>query len=284
MHSLTIRSADEADVQQLTNLIHFETQVHRHLDWMHPIAWVGQHPFVIAEYHGIVTAALACPPDPPNIAWIRMFAVSAGVSTHSVWRPLWEKAETQLRELVNPVTVAVIPLQKWFQNLMTNTEFEHTHDVIVLTRKGGELSSPGQHPDIQIREMTEADLDQVEEVDSSAFVSLWRISNTGLKTAFEHAAIATVAEVSNELVAYQISTSGSVGGHLARLAVKPDFQGLRIASNLLYDLLAKFAIRGITNISVNTQHNNPASIGLYDKFGFIQTGEVYPVYEFSIGG
>jgi len=213
-----------------------------------------------------------------------LFAVSAGVSAHSVWSQMWNLAENQLRELANPVTAAVIPLQSWFQSLISTTEFAHTHDVIVLTRNGGELSLVSNTSVVHIREMSGADLEQVAQVDADAFVTLWRLSLKGLKTAFGHAAIATVAEVSSELVAYQISTMGSVGGHLARLAVKPEFQGLGIGSYLLRDLLDKFERRGIMRVSVNTQNNNLASLALYRKFGFEYNDEIYPVYEQAVGG
>ena len=36
-----VRMADLNDHQQLSNLIFFETHLHRHLDWRSPLEWLG---------------------------------------------------------------------------------------------------------------------------------------------------------------------------------------------------------------------------------------------------
>ena len=83
------------------------------------------------------------------------------------------------------------------------------------------------------------------------------------------------------MIGYQISTGNAGGGHLARLAVHPTQQGRRIGKSLLLDMLSRYKRRGITRVTVNTQQNNPSSLILYQKAGFILTGEEYPVYEFT---
>jgi ribosomal protein S18 acetylase RimI-like enzyme len=69
-----------------------------------------------------------------------------------------------------------------------------------------------------------------------------------------------------------------LGGHLARLATRPDFQRLGIGTTLLHDLLTQFVRRGALRITVNTQQDNKHSISIYEKAGFVRTGEAYPVY------
>jgi RimJ/RimL family protein N-acetyltransferase len=39
---------------------------------------------------------------------------------------------------------------------------------------------------------------------------------------------------------------------------------------------------GIARLSVNTQSDNQASLSLYQRMGFVRTGEQYPVYTFDI--
>jgi ribosomal protein S18 acetylase RimI-like enzyme len=126
------------------------------------------------------------------------------------------------------------------------------------------------------------ELSVVEEIDMLAFDPVWRHSRDSLGLAFRQAAIATVAEHSGEIVGYQISTSTPIGGHLARLAVMPDWQGHGIGYALLNDMLSQFERRGAQSITVNTQQDNLASLALYEKAGFRRTGEEYPVYEFSV--
>ena len=44
-----VRPADSMDQRQIANLIHFESYVHRHLDWRNPLDWIGVPPYLVAE-------------------------------------------------------------------------------------------------------------------------------------------------------------------------------------------------------------------------------------------
>jgi len=85
---VSIRSALPDDRLQLKNLIQFESYVHRHLDWKQPLDWIGHSPFLVAERKGRVIASLACPPDPPGVAWIRTFATSGLLQPDDAWNLL----------------------------------------------------------------------------------------------------------------------------------------------------------------------------------------------------
>jgi ribosomal protein S18 acetylase RimI-like enzyme len=100
-----------------------------------------------------------------------------------------------------------------------------------------------------------------------------------LEIAFQQAAIATIAEDEEGIMGYQISTAGSSGGHLARLAVHPRVQGQGVGYALARDMLMQFYRRGAQKVSVNTQIDNEASLALYKKAGFRPTGEVHPIFE-----
>ena len=56
-----VRTADLNDHQQLSNLIFFETRLHRHLDWRSPLEWLGDPYYWALEEGRQITAALACP-------------------------------------------------------------------------------------------------------------------------------------------------------------------------------------------------------------------------------
>jgi len=51
---------------------------------------------------------------------------------------------------------------------------------------------------------------------------------------------------------------------------------------LLGDLFARLVDFGIFKLSVNTQSDNAVSLNLYQKTGFVRTGEQYPVYIFDV--
>jgi ribosomal protein S18 acetylase RimI-like enzyme len=279
---LDIRPVQLEDRSKLANLIHFEQYVHRHLDWRPPLEWIGEHPYLVAQQGSQVVAALACPPDPPGVAWIRLFAASSQVPLERAWRNLWEEALQQLLELPNRICAAAIPLQRWFPPLLEANDFVKTSVVVMLSwdRHMNKLAPP--NPEVAIRPMNLDDIALVEEIDAAAFIPVWQNSKYGLEEAFRQAAIATIAEHDGEVVGYQISTATPIGGHLARLAVLPKTQGHGVGYALLHDVLSQFRRRGAQTVTVNTQHDNSASLALYQKAGFRLTGEEYPFYEFDL--
>ncbi len=278
---ISIRSAEEQDRKQLANLIHFETSVHRHLDWRPPLDWMGKKPYLVAEgQHGLL-AALVCPPDPPDVAWIRLFAVSSEWNVSEAWQHLWPQACFQLSKL-GDIHVAAIPLQEWFRDLLEKSQFHQTRNIVLLTwERGTHLPTPLDLP-VTIRPMNFDDLPAVKELDWAAFRDLWRNSLESLQLAFRQSAVATVAEDEQGLLGYQISTASPMGGHLARLAVLPQAQVRGIGYALVYDLVKQFERRGAVRVTVNTQEDNTSSLSLYRKAGFRRTGEMYPVYQYDI--
>ena len=131
---------------------------------------------------------------------------------------------------------------------------------------------------IKICPMQTRDLPAVVDVDASAFEPLWRNSLDALFKAFGQAFHATVAETSAGLIGYQLSTGSVLGAHLARLAVRPEAQGAGIGSAMVIDLLRAVRQRGRADVTVNTQSDNLASQALYQRLGFLLTGEQFPVF------
>jgi ribosomal protein S18 acetylase RimI-like enzyme len=283
---LSIREAISSDRQQLANLIHFEMHVHRHLDWKPPLDWVGSSPYLVAFQDGQLVAALACPPDPPHTAWIRLFGVHSSLRVTEVWNALWPAARQRLSRMGGMRRAAAIPLHAWFQELLKGSHFTLASQIVLLdwsSNRGNPLPVR-LAPEFTLRPMRLDDLQAVETVDVAAFQGLWQNSETSLELAFRQSAFAAVIEQDGVIVAYQISTATPLGGHLARLAVLPQFQWHRLGSCLVADLLHHFYRSGAQKVTVNTQSDNLASLALYQKIGFRKTGEEYPVFEHPIEG
>lgn len=280
--TLHIDPAEFEDRHYLANLIHFGAYVHRHLDWRPPLDWLGQSPFLIARSNGEIVGALACPPDPPNVAWIRLFAASHGVSAQTVWQKIWVEARQWMQDHDNPPKVAAIPLHDWFGNLLKASQFVSDHNVVVLSWYHSERPPAERRASLHLRPMLLDDIPAIELVDAAAFGGVWQNSQSCLEIAFRQSTLATVAEEKGRLLGYQISTATQVGGHLARLAVLPESQGTGVGYALLDDMLIQFERRGLHTVTVNTQSNNRVSLSLYQKAGFRLTGEEYPVFEFNM--
>ncbi len=276
-----IRSALPSDRSRLANLIHFGSYIHQHLDWKPPLDWIGNEPYLLAERNGDLLSTLACPPDLPRITWIRLFAANSLINVTQAWSLLWKTASERLSQVGN-IKVAAISLQSWFNELLEGSGFDHSDNVVVLM---WEKSTPLQDPhptDVQIRLMMPEDLETIELIDHEAFGMVWKNSLEALELAYHQSALASVAVIGDEIVGYQYSTSSSMGGHLARLAVKTNMQGKGIGFLLVHQVLSQFRLQGVRHVTVNTQQKNIASLALYSKAGFTITGEAYRVYQHNI--
>ena len=275
-----VRPADSTDRQQLSNLIFFESRLHRHLDWRSPLEWLGAPFYWALEEGGQISAALACPTEAAGIAWVRLFVYTARWSAKKAWNLLWTAAKHEIAQ-AGGAKVAAIAMQPWFQEILAENNFENPQQIVMLEWRGsaGQLTAMRG---IRIRRMTEADLPGVEETDAASFAPLWHNPLDTLRRALNQALYATVAENEEGIIGYQLSTGGGQRAHLARLAVHPAVQGKGAGRALLSDLFAYLTYAGIPRLSVNTQSDNSVSLSLYQHMGFVHTGEQYPVYTFDI--
>ncbi len=278
--SLTLRIATEGDQRAISTLITFEYYVHRHLDWRSPTDWLGRQPFWLLERNQRLLAALACPPDPPEVAWVRFFAASTAIDLREAWQMLFEKGHESLPpEYAYPI--AGLALQDWFAQLLIETGFRHRQHIVVLQWNDRSPQKQVANSHVSLRTLKPADLPAVQVVDELAFERLWQISLDTLTRSYKQSAYSMVAEIDGKIVGYQISTQSSYSAHLARLAVDPSLQQQGIGALLVRDLQAHFSQRRSRLVTVNTQSDNHASLALYEKLGFERTGERFPVFVLS---
>jgi [ribosomal protein S18]-alanine N-acetyltransferase len=275
-----VRTADLNDHQQLSNLIFFETRLHRHLDWRSPLEWLGARYYWALEEDRQITAALACPTEVEGIAWVRLFVYIERWSPEDAWELLWATARETIM-YTGGATVAAIAMQPWFQKVLADGNFENRQNIVMLEWQVQPWIS-SKEEGVRIRRMTEADIPAVTRVDHAAFEPLWHNSLDTLQRAFSQALTATVAENKEGIIGYQLATGHGQRAHLARLAVHPSLQGRGVGRALLSDLFAYLTHIGSTRLSVNTQSDNKVSLQLYKNMGFNRTGEEYPVYTFEV--
>lgn len=280
MINTLVRLADSNDHQKLSNLIFYETRLHRHLDWRSPLDWLGSPFYWALDDGGRIDAALACPPEAPGAHWIRFFVHSGNWTADNAWSLLWHEAREAVARS-GGVTVAAIVMQHWFEQVLAQSGFE-TRQAIVMLEWKYQPWARREAQGVQIRKMVEADLPSIEKIDLSAFGVLWHNPIDTLHAAFSKALFASVAEDDRGIIGYQITTGDRQRAHLARLAVTPAAQGRGVGRFVVGDLLTRIVNHGIGKLSVNTQNDNGSSLALYEKLGFTRTGERYPVYTFDV--
>ena len=264
-------------------LIETAFRVHTHLDWQTLDNWLETSDAVILlawendHLHGVMAAS-----EPLGEAlWLRIIACHDDADPLLILPQLWVAMRSRLVSL-GIRHIGVFLLHHWIDTYLPDLGFRYAEQIITLRRIGiqnevADVATP--NPKLQIRLGYWTDLGAVTQIDHAAFGPLWRMSITALRHASRQSASFTIAELQGKPVGYQISTFHVEGGHLARLAVVPSIQGQGVGSALVTDMIARFARRGITSISVNTQASNTQSQALYARYGFVRTYQDLPYWQ-----
>jgi len=278
--NLVIRQAAANDISIITEFIDTAFLVHRNLDWRPLMEWVEQPPFLLRFTNHKLTALLSCAADPEGIAWIHAFIMDQwSGQVNTIWLSLFDPAMATLAETRNKVFS--VSLSDWYTRLLKSSGFTLFQNIVVL--QWGRVMPPSKNipPEVFIRPMEPTDLDQVAEVDRQTFEAAWVISRTSLQSAYLKSSHASVAEINDRIIGYELSTANHLSSHLTRLAVLPEFTHQNLGYTLATQMLEYFARRGIWQITVNTQDNNHASLSLYRKLGFFLTSDSFPVFAYS---
>lgn len=276
----TIHQTSSQDRIKLSGLVAAARWKHLHLDWVQPHDLAGQVPFLLASERGLPLSTLGCPPDPPQVAWLRVFAVATGVSLAGSWEALWEPCLAALGQS-DVRSAAALVSAGWLEPLLEGSGFGLENEVLFMEhRLNGAVEAPA-HPG-RLRPMQPTDLPAVLSVDWEAFSPIWRFSATTLAAALAAAGRASVAEAEGGVVGYHITTESPFGAHLARLAVLPEWQGRGLGRALAAEACNWAEARGLDLVSVNTQADNGPGRRLYRSLGFVESGQVFPVYERSL--
>lgn len=273
----TVRQTQSSDQDLISTLLTNASHKHIHFDWLNVLDLLDEAPFLIALNKDGAVACLACQPDPPQVAWIRLFAVLKDVPKYPVWDRLWKAAAEDAVKLGASQAVA-LTTQDWFTPFLKQYGFVETNKVIFFKWEGDPPPNT-QGPGVKLRKMDTEDLPAVALVDQSAFDPVWALSLRSLRTAYHLSSLATVILKGDRIVAYQMTTSSALGAHIARLAVHPDLQGMGCGKALIANVLHSFSQRGFAQVTVNTQADNFRSQQLYRSLGFQPTGQRFSLLE-----
>jgi ribosomal protein S18 acetylase RimI-like enzyme len=273
------RLATPSDYAALLSFMNGQNYLHRHLDWRDTLDWLGTAPFLITEENKKILSVLACPPDPPEVAWVRLFGVSLHHSPDRAWKILFDQALNSLQTFSPHPAVVTLSLRDWYTELLQRNGFTFHQDIIVFIYDQSPPQAIPLEQGLILRTMQVEDIPQVYAIDNMAFEPIWRLSQSDMQHAYRKSAYSTVIEQDGEIIAYQMSSSTGFYAHLARLAVHPTLQRRRLGFRLVQDLLDYFMLQhNCWGVTLNTQHDNTSSLALYHQIGFRETGERFPVY------
>lgn len=135
---------------------------------------------------------------------------------------------------------------------------------------------------INIKTLTEKELDQVLELDSICFGGLWSLE--GYKREIESPNSCLLILTKNHEENEKVIGLGCFWAileeaHLTILAIHPDFQGQKLGSLLLNKLLDEAQKRNLERATLEVGENNHKAINLYKKFGFMEAGRRKKYYK-----
>ena len=276
---ITTTSYERRYQQAVGDLIFHSYQLHTHLDWFEAIDWLHRFevPARLAWQDDQLAGVMAISHPLNGAAWLRLVAINEIASTQTVMTALWQSLIPEIRQL--PATsLSVLISRNWIKKYLRPLNFYFVEDVVTMERHHRARPPQIMPGSTRIRPIQADDLSAITALDQAAFSTPWQMTHNEIRAAQRMAAQATVAELHNQIVGYQISTIYDDGAHLARLAVDPTFQGRGVGSTLLHDLLAYFSHRNVQSVTVNTQASNIRSQQLYRRFGFRRNGYDLPVW------
>lgn len=272
----TLRHLEKSDHAELVEFLRGDLLLHRHLDWRPPVEWLGEQPFLSADKNGKIQAVLALPADPPGIYWIRLFALRKGLIIHPLWEFLLAEGLKDIHDLKSQ-PLAALAYADWFRQLLIKHEWQERQRIVLLKYCEHSLDLPNLSNDYLLRPMVISDIESVTRIDQVCFEPLWQQSEDAFQRAYRQTSYASVMELRDEIIGFQMTTINGFNAHLARLAVLPKYQRFGVGTALVEDMLQRLKQPLIREITVNTQQDNPNSIKLYQKLGFTLTGESFPI-------
>ncbi len=270
--------ATTADLDEITGFLATAQVNNRHLDWQKTITWLGSQPFLKCYYNNELISTLVCPVTRQDFVWIRAVNGNTLFSAERSWTELFNNLVSILKDAgINKLYS--IPLSSWYERLLRKSGLQTNTKIVTLVNRNLETISFVPPLNIQIRELVAGDIKQICYVDKAAFAPLWQISEEDIIQAIAVSQNKSVVlDSSSNIIGYQISSNIFDTGHIARIAVLPEYHRKNIASALLQNLLSRFSSIGISNVTVNTSSDNFPATNLYLHHNFTYTQNNYPIY------
>lgn len=118
----------------------------------------------------------------------------------------------------------------------------------------------------------------IAEIEKLCFATPW--SENQIKSELDNPlTVYSVAVLDNKVIAYGGYWSVAGDAQITNIAVHPDFQGKKIASQILENLLNTAKNRGELQLTLEVRESNAKAINLYKKYEFQTVGMRKKYYE-----
>jgi GNAT superfamily N-acetyltransferase len=294
------RAAAPPDNASLNHLLRRTPFSHLHIDWQLPGEWLGEPGFVVAQpsergrsqseppepSRGWWPAApaldgcLAAIADPLPAAWVRVAAIALEVEPLPLLAQMLAQVKPALQRQ-GATELGWLAVAEWANDWLPDLGFTPTNEVQTFVKRDTAVPPLPTSP-VEMRPVQPDEMATLAAIEEAAFEPLWRHSAKALTLAWRQAISFDAALLDGRLAGFQYSALGEAGAHLCRITVHPDAQRQGVASALLARALNGYRERGLSQVSLNTQADNEPSHRLYEKFGFVATGQRCLVWQMPL--
>lgn len=158
----------------------------------------------------------------------------------------------------------------------------HVHLALM---ENGLSMRPDNDETVDVVPTDHPDWNAIHELDSRSFEGFWKMSETGLREAFETNRNSTVLQTSVDetLAGYAIVGMQWGIAYLHRIAVSPEAGGAGRGAALLNSSLVWARAQGGRSMILNVRDDNQRAIRLYERGGFTRTGASLVVLRHEFG-
>jgi len=137
----------------------------------------------------------------------------------------------------------------------------------------------GNHCEIAICRMTEADLDEILAIENGSFPLPWNRDHFLDELKSVHAFPLVAFDPEENVMGYICPRLLFDEGHILNVAVNRAFRGCGVGRHLVERVLRDCREGGADTVSLEVRPSNHAAISLYRQLGFVETGRRRNYYE-----
>jgi len=272
VNSITVREATMADRPLVIQLAKRAARVHSRLEIGDTDDWLDGRPFLLAIARGRLWGFILCTLYHSQRALLRGVGLVDDWSMRAYLETLLPPTLDRLRSQ-HITSLVYIGNDRWLTDpLLRDWNFSIQNSVVTYTKKDLSIPTRGNQQ-VHVRPAQSGDFPALVALDGATFDPLWRNASQTFAHALENLPYFVVAELAGQTVGYLFSNRQENIGHLNRVAVHPDYQGLGIGARLLAEAIEFFRMEKVKVITLNTQKDNAVSQRLYRRLGFQPMGE-----------
>jgi ribosomal-protein-alanine N-acetyltransferase len=272
MNSITVREATMADRPSVMQLARRAARVHSRLEIGDTGDWLDGYPFLLAKAGARLLGFILCTLYHSRWALLRGVGLVDGWPMRAYLGTLLPPTLGRLRSQ-EVTSLVYIGNDQWLtEPLLRDWDFSIQNSVVTYTKRDLSIPTRGNQQ-VHVRPAHPGDFPALVALDEAAFDPLWRYVSQTFAHALESLPYFVVAELAGQTIGYLFSSRQGDRGHLIRVAVHPDYQGLGVGARLLTEAIEFFRTEGVKIVTLNTQKDNTNSQRLYRHFGFRPMGE-----------